>query len=194
MLYTISGKLTAKGADAFVLEWNGMGLRFMTHGRAATKLPPAGTALSVYCFLYVREEQPELYGFLDEQSLKLFELLNGVSGIGPRTALAILDVDSVENLMAAIIERRADLLTKASGIGRKTAERAILELSNKIKLPHPGATVLAMDVDRDVEDVLVGLGYRRERVREVLRNLGKEGRTAEERLRLALRGLSRPLP
>ncbi|MFH1193340.1 MAG: Holliday junction branch migration protein RuvA [Candidatus Jorgensenbacteria bacterium] len=191
MLYTISGVLKEKQEHAFVIETGGIGFQAFTNQETLRRLPAAGTALSVFCFLYIREERMELYAFRDAQTMKLFELLNSVSGIGPKTALSVLDVDSVENLMAAIFERRADLLTHASGIGKKTAERVILELQSKIKLSGVKTTAGAVDANREAEEVLVNLGYPRSRAREILEKLGPECKTAEERIRAGLRALGR---
>lgn len=191
MLYTIKGTLAEKGEHAFVIEANGIGFQAFTNQETLRRLPAAGGALSVFCFLYIRDEQMELYAFRDAQTLKLFELLNSVSGIGPKTALSILDVDSVEHLTAAIFERRADLLTRASGIGKKIAERVILELQSKIKPSSVKTTAGAVNASREAEEVLVNLGYPRGRVREILDGLGPECKTAEERIRAGLKALGR---
>jgi Holliday junction DNA helicase RuvA len=191
MLYTIKGVLAEKQEHAFVIEANGMGFRASTNEATLRALPGIGSAFTAYCFLYIREEQVELYAFRDAQTLKLFELLNSVSGIGPKSALAILDTDTVEHLSAAIVERRADLLTRASGIGRKTAERLVLELQSKIKPSSVRTTAAAMDASHEAEEVLVHLGYPRARVREILETLGPEAKTAEDRIRAGLRALGR---
>ncbi len=191
MLYTIRGILAEKQEHAFVVEANGMGFRAFTNDRTLRALPPLGAPLTVFCFVYVREELIELYAFGDAHTLRLFELLNSVSGIGPKTALAILDTDSVEHLTAAIFERRTDLLTHASGIGKRTAERVILELQGKIKLFGAKVSVASVDANREAEDVLTNLGYPRGQVREVLEGVGREAKTAEERIKQALRALGR---
>jgi Holliday junction DNA helicase RuvA len=121
----------------------------------------------------VREERIELFGFHGEEELKMFEMLNSVGGVGPKTALGVLDIDRVPNIMAAILEKRADVLTHASGIGKKTAERIILELHNKVKLPE-GHETKGMNINREVEDVLVGLGYARHDIREALQSIEGE--------------------
>ncbi|MFH1161677.1 MAG: Holliday junction branch migration protein RuvA [Candidatus Jorgensenbacteria bacterium] len=191
MLYTIKGMLAEKSEHAFVIEANGIGFQAFTNQETLRRLPAVGAALSVFCFLYIRDEQMELYAFRDAQTLKLFELLNSVAGIGPKTALSVLDIDSVEHLTAAIFERRADLLTHASGIGKKTAERVVLELQSKIKPSSVRTTAGAVDASHEAEEVLVNLGYPRSHAREVLESLGSEPKTAEERIRAALRALGR---
>lgn len=187
MLHTLQGKVTAKYDNSLVLDWNGMGFKVHTNARTLSLLPPEGQEAKLFCHLFVREDRIELYGFFAEEDLTMFEMLNSVGGVGPKTALGVLDIDRVPNIMAAILEKRADVLTHASGIGKKTAERIILELHNKVKLPE-GHETQSMNVNHQVEDVLVGLGYSRHDVRAVLQNMKGE-ETIEERLRHALREL-----
>lgn len=199
MIYSLKGKVIEQHNNFFVLECGGIGFKVNTNRQTLARLPaeismkagsPALNApLTIFCFLYVREDKLDLYGFLDEQTLKFFEMLNDVSGIGPKTALNVLDLDTVERVMAAIVEKRTELIARASGIGRKTAERVILELHSKIVLPKTGTLVEAMDINREVEEALVGLGYQRSVVRNVLENVGPEYKTIEERLKRALKAL-----
>lgn len=188
MLHTLRGSIAAKYNDSFVIELNGMGLKAFANTQTLSALPPIGGEATVYCHLIVREEKFELFAFHSEEELKFFEILNSVAGVGPKTALGVLNMDKVPNIMSAILEKRVDVLTRASGIGKKTAERIILELQSKITLPQGASSGREMDINRDVEDVLVGLGYARNDVRGVLQTItGKE--TIEERLRHALREL-----
>ncbi len=187
MIYTLEGRLGAIGDNFLALSVGGIGFKVYTNKQTIAGLPRIGEELSVYCYTYVREDALDLYGFRDEGALKLFELLNAVSGIGPKTALAILDLDTVPNIMAAIIEKRTDLISRAPGIGEKTAGRVVLELQNRIKLPKANALSQAMGVNAEVEEALVGLGYNRSDVRKVLGEIDAEKKTLEERLREALK-------
>jgi Holliday junction DNA helicase RuvA len=189
MIYTLQGNVALKAENFFVVEVGGLGFKVLTNKDSLARLED-GVAVKIFCFLYLRDDQIELYGFLEEQALKLFEMLNTVAGIGPKTALAILDHDTVPNIMAAIIERKVDFLTKTSGVGRKTAERIILELHNKIKLPAARVLTEQMGLDMEVEEALVSLGYRRSEVKKALHTLGPEAKTLEERLRQALKVIS----
>lgn len=192
MIHFLTGKITAKGENFAIVENNGLGFKVFLTSEILNKLPETGSAVKFFCYLYIREETgPELYGFLKEEELNFFGLLNSIAGIGPKTALNILAVDRLENLMAAIIENRPDLLTRASGIGRKTAERVILELKSKIKLKTAKTLTQKLDLDTEVEEVLVGLGYPRRQVREILNNLPSNIKKIEERIREALRLLSK---
>ncbi len=191
MIHTLRGPVTLKSESSFVIECGGVGYRVLTNASTLDRIRESGEVY-VLCHHYVREDQNELFGFLESESLKLFELLNTVAGVGPKTALGVLDVDSTTNVLAAIIERRVDLLTRASGIGKKTAERIILELENKIKVAGSGEITRSLDRNRDVEDVLVDLGYPRPRVRATLEAFKfSPDVSIEDRLRTALKEIAK---
>lgn len=192
MIHYLTGKTVGRGETFAVIENNGIGFKVFLTGEALDKLPAVGSEVKFFCHLYIREETClELYGFSKEEELNFFELLISISGIGPKTALNILSVDSLENLMAAIIENRPDLLTRASGIGRKTAERVILELKSKIKLKTAKTLTEKLDLNAEVEEALVGLGYSRRQVRDALTKISPEIKKIEDRIREALRFLGR---
>jgi holliday junction DNA helicase RuvA len=189
MFYTLSGEITHKSANFVVLETGGVGFKIFTNNETFKKLPPVGGAAKFFIYFHMKEDGIGLFGFPDEESLKLFEMLNAVAGVGPKTALGVLDIDNVPSIMAAIIEKRADLLTRASGIGQKTAERIILELQNKMKLPESQTLSRKMDMSLEVEEILISLGYQRNKIRQVVQHL--EEKTLEENLRTALKALSK---
>ncbi len=133
----------------------------------------------------------ELYGFLRKEELEFFKLLIGVSGIGPKSALGVLGMESVDKLRAAISEGRTELLTKASGVGKKTAERIILELRSKFIQPGSEKIVGMMESDRDIVDALVNLGYTTGQARSALEKIDPAIVAMEERIKHALRILKR---
>ncbi len=192
MIYSLAGKLIKKDSSFFVVSCGGVGYKVSANQSTLFRLPEEEKEISVFCSLYIRDEQMELYGFLEEESLKLFELLRTVSGVGPKTALGVLDVDTVPNIITAIIERRPDLLSRAPGIGKKTAERLVLELQNKMQIIDLGKKVGSGDKNGEVEDVLVGLGYSRYKVRNILGSLPQNNNEAiESRLKAALKELGK---
>ncbi len=191
MVYSIRGTLINIGEGFAVIECGGVGFKVFAGTSTLSNLPPQGSEAKLFCFLNVREQLLELYGFEDESGLKLFELLNTVSGIGPRTALSVLNAATASNLIAAIVERRTDVLMRISGIGKKTAERIVLELHSKMDAEGTHTTTKAVEQDRDIEEALVGLGYQRHRVREILTTIGASDETIEERLKSALRELGK---
>ncbi len=191
MIYSLKGTLVARGDHFLVIEAGGVGYKVFSNEGTIAAAPKEGSEARVFCHLHVREDLLDLYGFFDEGALKLFELLISVSGVGPRTALAILDLDTAPNLMVAIIEKRADLLSRAPGIGQKTAGRVVLELQNKITMPRGAERAKTIGLNMEVEEALVGLGYNRLEVRNVIKEVPNEKESLEEKLREALRMLGR---
>lgn len=190
MLYSISGKLIFKGDNFFAVEAGGVGFRIFASERTIHRGGAVGNDIRLFTHFHVREDAMELYGFLSEEERSFFELLISVSGVGPKSALSIIDIAELDELAAAIHEGRPDLLTKASGIGRKTAERIIVELRSKVASLHSGAVVEKMDTDVDLVEALSNLGYRREEAREALLKVPREIEGVEARLKEALRLLS----
>lgn len=191
VLYTLTGKLAKMAENFVVLENGGFGFKVLVSREIFGRLPKLGEEVKFFCFLHNREDSFELYGFLEEEGMKLFDMLQTVSGVGPKTALGILGIDRAENIMAAILEKRTELLTRTSGIGKKTAERIILELQGKINLPKTKGSTSAMDLNFEVEEALAGLGYSRHQVRKALNELSAETKTLEERLKATLKILGK---
>ncbi|OHB22506.1 MAG: Holliday junction DNA helicase RuvA [Parcubacteria group bacterium RIFCSPLOWO2_01_FULL_48_18] len=191
MLYSLSGKLIEKKKDFVVAEAGGIGFKVFTSRETANHLPQPPANIKLFCYLYLREDRLELYGFRSEEEMRTFELLNSVTGIGPKSALGILGIASLDRLKAAIAEGKNELLTRASGIGHKTAERIILELKDKISEGDHKTAVEAMESDLQVEEALTALGYPRPQARETLRKVSKETQGIEARLKEALKILSK---
>jgi Holliday junction DNA helicase RuvA len=197
MIYSVSGKLVLKSTNFVVIETGRLGLKLLVGERTIKSLPPAGaaddatSAVKLFSYLHVRENGMELYGFLSEEMLVYFEMLISVSGVGPKSALAILDVAPINELSAAIKEGRPDLLTRASGIGRKTAERVIVELRSKVQSAKSGLVVEKMETDADLIEALSNLGYRREEARAALMKVDAKITGVEARLKAALAILSK---
>ncbi len=145
----------------------------------------------LFTHFQVREDGMDLYGFTSEEERGYFELLISVSGVGPKSALSILDVASMGELAAAIKEGRPDLLTRASGIGTKIAERIIIDLRGKVQSLSSGAMVEKMEADADLVEALSNLGYRREEARAALNKVGSEVVGVEDRLKAALKILGK---
>lgn len=189
MIHSLHGILADTRTSYCVVSCGGIGLKVLVSARTSAQLPPRGSEVSLMTFFYVREDRFELYGFPDEESVVLFEMFNTVSGVGPKTALGILDLDTVPRLTAAIVERRVDMLTRASGIGKKTAERIVLELNAKLASQQSAETVAGMDAEHDVRDVLIGLGYRKSDIDRALIGGVSSGESTETLLKRALKAL-----
>lgn len=173
-----------------VLNVGGIGFALLIPKRAAEKLPAEGKAAKIFTHLHVREDSLELYGFADGETRDLFNQLIAVGGVGPKSAISILDVADINELKSAIKEGRPDLLTKASGVGRKTAERIVLELRGKVEAQSARAVVSQMEGDVDLIDALFGLGYKKDRAKAALLKVDDSIKGLEERLKAALAILS----
>ncbi|MDO8601756.1 MAG: Holliday junction branch migration protein RuvA, partial [bacterium] len=155
MIYSLSGKLLHKKPHFIVIEVGGIGLRVTVPETVSQDLPPAGNSVALFTHLHVREDALDLYGFKTEKELFLFESLISISGIGPKSGINIMNIAQVDQLIAAINEGRTELLVKASGIGKKTAERVILELKGKLNFGDSSKTLSLMEGDIDLEETLV---------------------------------------
>jgi Holliday junction DNA helicase RuvA len=186
MIYSISGKLALKEANFAVVEAAGLGLKLFASKQTLEGLPAVGTGVTFYCHLHVREDALDLFGFTSPDELDFFEMLISVSGVGPKSALAILDTAPLDELSAAIKEGRPDLLTRAAGIGRKTAERVIVELRSRVQSSKSGAVVEKMQTDSDLVEALMSLGYHRDQARAALGKVDEKVVGTEGRLRAAL--------
>lgn len=141
-----------------------------------------GKEIALHTSMVVRENVMDLYGFTTSEERDFFEVLIGVSGIGPRSALAILDLDNVSALKSAIASNNITYLTKVSGIGKKTAEKILLELRDKLE-------VLATEnltEHSDTLDALVAMGYSERQARESLKQVDESITDTSEKIRAAL--------
>lgn len=190
MIYSVEGKLALKEGGFAVITTGGIGVKLFASRLTLEALPALGMEVKFFCHLHVREDALDLFGFTSPDELQFFEMLISVSGVGPRSALAILDTGPLSELSAAIKENRPDLLTRAPGIGRKTAERVIVELKTKVQSAKSGAVVEKMQTDSDLVEALVSLGYRRDEARATLGKVDEKVTGTEERLRAALAALA----
>ena len=187
MIYFLSGTLVVKRDNFFVLDVGGVAFEIKAPFYVVKSLPEIEGLVKVFTHLHVREDAMELYGFLAEDERRFFEMLIGISGIGPKSALGIMGVEKLENLKAAINEGRSELLTRASGIGKKTADRVVLELRGKLQQEGSHQIVGLMESDQDIIEVLANLGYTRGQAREALARVDSKIIKTEERVKEALR-------
>jgi holliday junction DNA helicase RuvA len=193
----VRGRVAHRGAGTVVVDVGGVG--YLVHVTGAAPLPARGEQVELHTSLQVREDSMTLYGFLDHGSLELFELLLSSSGVGPKLALAALGTQRPEVLRTAIAGGDLATLTTVPGIGKKVAERLVLELKDKVGMglethadAGAAATGVAGDRDRELRDALTALGYTAGEVQEAVAALHAAGATGDtaELLRLALRELS----
>ena len=180
-----------KNKQFVAIEAGGVGYKIFVSQATFNKLPKVGQKTAVFCSYHVRQEMPEIYGFLDKKELEVFELLNSISGVGPKSAIAILGELKIEKFLSAVSQNRADVIAKSSGVGQKKAERIILELRDKIKKLGKEVDLGLADADKDVMSALKTLGYKSKEVEEALENISDKTKKTEERLKEAIRFLAR---
>ncbi len=191
MIQTLSGVLASKRDQSVVIEVGGVGFKVMVAKNVMSKLPAIGEVVKLFTYLHVREDILALFGFLNENELALFEQLNTISGIGPKSALGIMGIASVDQIAAAINEGKTELLTRVSGIGKKTAERVVLELKGKVVMLGSGAYVEQMESDADLEEALVSLGYSKQQARAAIAKIDPKTEGLSARLKDALRTIKK---
>ncbi len=166
----IRGILTDQDEETIVVEAAGVGYNIYTTGQTFQALPPIGSKVKIYTYLQVREDAMTLFGFLTKDDLKVFKLLLGVNGIGPKGAIGILSVMTTDDLRFAVLADDAKAIAKAPGVGNKTAQRLILELKDKLsleeafqqKLAHTAQSEEAhttSGMQNEAVQALVALGY-----------------------------------
>lgn len=183
MIGHIEGAVIKKGTGYVIVSAGGVGYKISGTRETLANLGSGGTA-ALFTHLAVRENALDLYGFSSEEELRVFELLQTVSGIGPKSALAILDVAPVEALRSAVSAGNISYLTNVSGIGRKTAEKIVLELKDKIGAPEGGDQLRG---DEEALFAMRALGYTQHEAREALRKVPQSVAGTNERLREALK-------
>lgn len=196
----IRGELTEINTDHIVIETGGIGYRIFISLQAFNYLPAIGEELKIYTYLHLREELMVLYGFLTRDDLEIFKLLITVSGIGPKGGLAILSTLDADNLRFAILSGDSKTISKAPGIGAKTAQRVILELKDKLSLDdafekkkeHTAAIPSAgSQIKNDAVLALTALGYSSaESLKAVSKVEITEDMEVEDLLKAALKHMS----
>jgi holliday junction DNA helicase RuvA len=196
MIAHLRGKLLAKHPNQVIVETAGVGYDVTISVPTFSELPDVGAEVALHIHTHVREDALALYGFLRSSEKLLFEKLITVSGIGPKLAITILSGMAADEMVGAIRGNDVARLTRIPGIGKKTAERMVLELRDK--LPEAAsATVVAVPassaVEEDVLSALVNLGYQRPAAEKALATLVKGGpsKSFDQLFRAALGALSK---
>lgn len=189
MIAKITGKIAYFRDNYVVVEVSGVGYKiFVTEfsmGKIAGK-----EEISLFTHTYVREDTLSLYGFMTLEELEMFELLISISGIGPKAAIGILSIAEPKTIRTAVISGDSSILTRVSGVGRKTAERVILELKNRIA-ELPGEDQGTAKADSEAIEALISLGYTNAQAREVLKNIPDNIKDVSEKVKAALKSLGK---
>ncbi len=194
MIRKLIGTIDELEEDFFVLMVGKVGYQIFANNVALGKLSKNGLAeeVTVYIHTHVREDQFLLYGFDNKDDLALFELLISISGVGPKAALNILSIASPASIKTAVLKNDITILTKVSGIGKKTAERIVLELQNKIKQIEISETEEQEAIGgQEVLEALIAMGYSSFEAREALKSVPEEITDESEKIRLALKAMKK---
>lgn len=200
MFAYIKGVLESKNENYVVVDVNGIGYKIFMPNRGISKLPEIGDMVKVHTYYYVREDNISLYGFNTQEELKMFELLISVSGIGTKSALAILSEISPSSFALSVISGDVSSLVKIPGIGNKTAQRMILELKDKFKTEQAITKNSMENIDMGYSNIndniseassaLQVLGYTKREVDKVLSNSDFSKLSVEDIIKEALKKLS----
>jgi len=188
MIAYLSGTVRHKDTHYLIVDISGIGYKvFVTTETMLDVIP--NSPIILWTHLVVRETSLELFGFRDKETLDIFELLITISGIGPKSALGILNVASISTLRQAVADEDTTYLTRVSGIGKKNAEKIVHELKDKLKITKEDRG-MDMRSEGDALEALVSLGYNERDAREALKRVPKETEGASERVKAALKILA----
>ena len=201
MISYIRGELVAVEKEKVIIDVGGVGYGIFMPESAMGLLPQMGNEVKLYTYLNVREDAMQLFGFLTRDDLEIFKLLIGVSGIGPKGGLSILSKLTADDLRFAIMSGDSNAISAAPGTGKKTAEKVIIELKDKLDIeqilnPSDSETKSAIKMDSSANEVqseavqaLVALGYGSTESLKAVNKVNSENMTVEEVLKQALKNL-----
>jgi holliday junction DNA helicase RuvA len=192
LIATLHGEITQIEDTAVIIETGGIGLRVFIPKPLKERLK-TGEPLFLFTHLVVREDDWKLYGFETQADRELFNSLLGVDGVGPRTALAVLSTLNLDAVQRAVFNEEPDLLSRVPGVGKKTAQKMVLYLHDRLK-PLSGLEQIASmtDSDSEVLAALTALGYSIVEAQSAIQSIPKDAtEDVEERLRLALQQFTR---
>ena len=204
MIAYIKGPLAYISDQSVVIDAHGVGYQIHVSTSTLSRLPPRGGEVQLFTYMQVSENGQSLHGFLTQEELRLFTLLISVSGIGPKVASAILSTLSPSQIIIAIVADDAAALSKAPGVGKKTAQRVMLELRDKIKSTDSWESGGSIDEQsasfsglgprsekQDAMDALLVLGYGRAEAMQTVLEAAEEGMTADQIIRISLKKLAK---
>lgn len=191
MIGSLRGRLTLKQAPTITIECHGVGYEVETPMSTFLDLPPTGDELFLFTHLVVREDAQMLYGFATEDERALFRMLLKISGVGAKMGLAVLSAMSVDGFRRCVEYEDTASLVKVPGIGKKTAERLIIEMRDRIDTPTAQSGAIKVEsgagAKSEAVDALVSLGYKPREVQKLIGEIDVDGKSAEDIIRLALR-------
>ena len=190
MLAYLKGKIITKGDRYLLVEHNGLGYKVYVTITLWADLD-IGQEVEFFTHHHIREDASDLYGFKTQEELDFFEKLISITGVGPKSALGVMTVAEVKEIKAAIANNDPTILTKVSGIGRKTAERVVLELKEKVEFLASKDEKESVETNAEVIDALVGLGYKINEARDLVRKMPIDLEGTSGKIKWALKNLNK---
>lgn len=191
MIGSLKGVVDIIDNSSVIIDVNGVGYKATAANSLLSKLR-VGESVKLFTYTHVREDVLDLYGFLDLLDLKLFESLISVSGVGPKTALGVFSVGTQKEIINAIVNGNADFFTSVPRLGKKNAQKIIIELKNKL------GSDTEFDINgnswgdnKEILDALKNFGFSANEIREAIKNIKAEGATIEEKIKLTLKQLGK---
>lgn len=192
MIAAIEGTLELRGTDRIVIKVGGVSLQVYLPASSLNQLGAVGKKVHLYTHLHWKEDNIALYGFVSQQELDLFKMLTSVNSVGPKTALAMLSHLNPEQLALAIASGNIDLLTQVPGVGKKTANRLVLELKGKLEKGGVGVGPYLTQDNAEVVAALTNLGYSAAEATKAVAELpSSPGLCLEDKIKLALQHLAK---
>lgn len=183
MISYLCGKIIFKGEKFIILDVKGVGFKVFLGQKALNKIPQKIDSLKLFCYSNIRENAIELYGFLDQKELESFETLIDLPSIGPKAALEISSLGSIEKIKEALEKEDEKVIKEIFSIGKKKAQIIILELSRKIKSPPKKKDI----TEDETFQALLNLGFPRQKIKTALSKISKETQDPEKRVKEALK-------
>ena len=198
MISFLRGTIASKSENSLVIDVGGIGFSVNMPVTAIAKTGGIGDSVTVHTYLQMRDDQPELYGFLQTEEINYFNKLISISGVGPKAALSVLGTLSVQDIAYAIIAEDIKAITRAPGVGTKMAQRIILELKGKIDTHEAvGSSVsmqsipkTALRADTEAVNALIALGASPSEAQKAVMQISKDGMSTENIIKEALRRMS----
>ena len=187
MIAFLSGKILLKLDKFIILEVNSIGYKVFLSRKTLLNLPENTDNIKLFCFHNVKEDASDLYGFLTYEELEFFEVLNDIRGVGPKAALEISSLGSLEKIKDRILAEDPKIFAGIPGIGAKKASTIILELTGKIKL----LSMQKKSAADPAEDALVQLGFSKQQAKEALKAVPQNIKNVEEIVKIALKNLGK---
>jgi Holliday junction DNA helicase RuvA len=192
MIAAIEGTLELRGTDWIMIKVGGVSLQVYLPASTLNQIGAVGEMVQLHTHLHWKEDNIALYGFISQQELDLFKMLTSVNGVGPKAALAMLSNLRPEQLALAIIGGNVDLLTQIPGVGRKTANRLVLELKNKLEKEWAEVSSYLTQDNAEIVAALTNLGYSvAEATKAAAEIPPSSDLSLEDKIKLALRHLTR---